>query len=90
MCCYIFTSFTGSSSLLLTKRMDLLDIFDMTKKYERVMVPGSQTQGHVLTEREMLHDPFKIIKPVKGQGYAREYQAQEEHEMLEVSIMWYS
>jgi len=76
MCCYIFTSFTGSSSLLRTKRMDLLALLDnMTEKFERVMVPGSQTQGHVLT---------------KGQDYAQEYQVQEEHEMVEVSIIWYS
>ena len=71
--------------------MDLLHIFDMTKKFERVKVPGSQTQGHVLTEsEELFHDPFKIRKPVKGRDYAREYQVQEEHEMVEVSIIWYS
>ena len=70
--------------------MDLPDSCDMTKKFERVMVPGSQTQGHVLTERELFHDPFKIMKPVKGQDYAQEYQVQEEHEMAEVSIIWYS
>jgi CRISPR/Cas system CSM-associated protein Csm3 (group 7 of RAMP superfamily) len=71
--------------------MDLLDFFDMTKKFERVMVPGSETQGRVRTEsEELFHDPFKIMKPVKGQDYAREYRVQEEHEMVEVSIIWYS
>jgi len=68
--------------------MDLLDLFDMSKKYERVMVPGSQTEGHVVTEnKELFHDPFNIKKPVKGQDYAREYQVQEEHEVIEVSII---
>ena len=70
--------------------MDLLDFFDMSKKFERVMVPGSQTQGHVLmANEELFHDPFNIKKPVKGQDYAREYQVQEEREMVEVSIIWY-
>ena len=69
--------------------MDLLDFFDMTKKFERVMVPGSQTQGHVrIANEELFHDPFNINKPVKGQDYAREYQVQEEQEMVEVSIIW--
>jgi hypothetical protein len=70
--------------------MDLLDFFDMTKKFERVMVPGGQTQGHVLTTDERLrHDPFNIKKPVKGRGYTREYKVREERELLEVSIIWY-
>ena len=70
--CYIFTIFTGSSSLLVTKKMDLLDFFDMSKKFEKVMVPGSQTQGHVLTASEELsHDPFNIKKSVNGQDFAR-------------------
>lgn len=70
--------------------MDLLDFFDMSKKFERVMVPGSQTQGHVLTSSEELsHDPFNIKKPFEGQDYAREYQVQEEREVVEVSIIWY-
>jgi len=69
--------------------MDLLDFFDMSKKFERVMVPGSQTQGHILTASEELsNDPFNIKKPVKGQDYAREYRVQEEREMIEVSVIW--
>jgi hypothetical protein len=60
----------------------------MTKKLERVMVPGSQTQGHVLTtNEELLHDSFNIKKSIKGKDYAREYRVQEECEMVEVSIM---
>jgi hypothetical protein len=71
--------------------MDLLDFFDMSKKFERVMVPGSQTQGRVLTaNEELFHDPFNIKKPVKGKDYAREYQVQEECEVVEVSIVLYS
>jgi hypothetical protein len=70
--------------------MDLLDFFDMTKMFERVMVPGSQTQGHVLiTDKKLCHGPFNIEKTVKGQDYAEEYQVQEEHEMDKVSIIWY-
>jgi hypothetical protein len=70
--------------------MDLLDFFDMSKKFERIMVPGSQTQGHVLTEREKVsHDPFNTKKPIKGQDYATEYQVKEEREMVEVSIICY-
>jgi hypothetical protein len=69
--------------------MDLLDFFDMTKKFERVMVPGSQTQGRVLTtNRELYDDPFNIKKTIKGKDYAREYQVQEEREMVDVSIIW--
>lgn len=64
--------------------MDLLDFFDMNKKFERMMVPGSQTQGHVLTANEKVsHDPFNIKKPIKGEDYATEYQVQEEREMVE-------
>jgi len=70
--------------------MDLLDFFDMSKEFERVMVPGSQTEGHVLMANEKLfHGPCNIKKPVEGQDYAIEYQAQEEREMVEVSIIWY-
>ena len=69
--------------------MDLLEFFDMTKKFERVMVPGSQTQGHVqIANKELFHDPFNIKKRIKGQDYAREYKLQEEREMAEVSIIW--
>jgi len=70
--------------------MDLLHLLDMLKKFEGAMVPGSQTQGRVLTaNEELFQDPFNIKKPVKGQDYAREYQVQEECEMVEVSIVWY-
>jgi len=70
--------------------MDLLDFFDMSKKFERVMVPGSQTQGRVLTANEELsHDPFNIKKHVKGKDYARKNQVQEKCKMVEVSIIWY-
>jgi hypothetical protein len=68
--------------------MDLLDFFDMTKTFERVMVPGSQTQGHVqIVNEELFHDPFNITKHIKGQDYARQYQVQEECELAEVSVM---
>jgi hypothetical protein len=69
--------------------MDLLDIFDMTKKFEKVVVPGSQTQGHVqIANEELFHDPFNIKKHIKGRDYARHYQLQEEREVAEVSFMW--
>jgi hypothetical protein len=68
--------------------MDLLDFFDMSKKFERVLVPGSQTQGLVQTANEdLFHDPFNIKKHVKGQDYARQYQVQEACEMAEVSVI---
>jgi hypothetical protein len=68
--------------------MDLLDIFDMSKKFERVLVPGSQTQGHVKTcDEQLFYDPFDIKKPSRGLDYARQYQIQEENEMAQVSIM---
>jgi hypothetical protein len=68
--------------------MDLLDIFDMSKKFERVVVPGSQTQGCVkVCDEELFDDLFNIKKPSKGLDYARQYQIQEENEMVEVSIM---
>jgi hypothetical protein len=70
--------------------MDLLDFFNMNKKFERMMIPGSETQGHLPTvSEELFHNPFNIKEPVKGQDYTREYQEQEEHEMVEVSIIWY-
>lgn len=67
--------------------MDLLDIFDMTKKFERVVVPGGQTQGHVHTCHEQLYDPFDIKKCRKGFDYARQYQIQEDNDVAQVSIM---
>jgi hypothetical protein len=68
--------------------MDLLDIFDMSKKFERVMVPGSQTQGHVrICDEDLFHNPYDNKKPSKGLDYARPYQMQEENEMFQVSIM---
>ncbi|KAJ4435831.1 hypothetical protein ANN_18450 [Periplaneta americana] len=64
--------------------MDLLEFFDMSKKFERVIVPGSQTQGHVNTTNEdMFYDPFDFKKPVKGKDYAKEYQLKEEAEFAE-------
>jgi hypothetical protein len=67
--------------------MDLLDFFDMTKTFERVMVPGSQTQGHVVTSDGLFCDPSDSRKHIKGQDYARQYQIQEEREMAQVSII---
>jgi hypothetical protein len=67
--------------------MDLLDFFDMTKKFERVMVPGSQTQGHVQITDELFYDPFNIKKHKEGQNCARQYQIQQKSEVTQVSII---
>ena len=69
---------------------DILDIFDMSKKFERVYVRGSQTQGYVeITDKDLFYDPYDIKKEKRGQEYAREYQEQEEYEVFEVRIPSY-
>lgn len=63
--------------------MDLLDVFDMSKTFEKVMVPGSQTQGHVVTSDKLFSIPSDMKKHVKGRDYARHYQIQEEQEVIQ-------
>jgi hypothetical protein len=67
--------------------MDLLDVFDMSKTFEKVMVRGSQTQGHVVTSEELFSTSSGIKKHMKGRDYARHYQIQEEQEIIQVSII---
>jgi hypothetical protein len=67
--------------------MDLLDVFDMSKTFERVMVPGSQTRGYVVTSDELFCNPPDMKKHIKGRDYIRQYQIQEEQEVIQVSII---
>jgi hypothetical protein len=67
--------------------MDLLDVFDLSKTFQRVKIPGSQTQGHVKTSDALFYNPSDGEKHNKGQDYARQYQKQEEQEVAQVSIL---
>jgi hypothetical protein len=67
--------------------MDLLDVFDLSKTFEKVIVPGSQTQGRVVTSDGLFYNPRGGKKLIKGQDYARQYQIQEEQVVAEVSIL---
>jgi hypothetical protein len=67
--------------------MDLLDVFDLSKTFEKVIVPGSQTQGRVVTSDGLLYTPCVGKKQIMGQDYARQYQIQEEQAVAQVSIL---
>jgi hypothetical protein len=66
--------------------MDLLDVFDLSKTFEKVIVPGSQTRGHVVTSDKLFHNPSDGKKQIKGIDYARQYQIEEEQAAAQVSI----
>ncbi|XP_067013969.2 probable ATP-dependent RNA helicase spindle-E [Anabrus simplex] len=64
--------------------MELLDFFDLSKKFERVCVQGSQTQGHIqVSSATFFPDPCTSKGPHKGQEYAKEYQIEEDRLMVE-------
>jgi hypothetical protein len=67
--------------------MDLLDVFDLSKTFERVKVPGSQTRGHVVSSDELFSNPSDMKKHIKGRDYVRQYEIQEEQEIIQVSII---
>ncbi|GLH06847.1 Probable ATP-dependent RNA helicase spindle-E [Gryllus bimaculatus] len=71
--------------------MDLLDdFFNLNKKFERVVVPGSQTGGRIMVDPDSVPDDYRRHKVVsKGTDYVKEFREEDERlwrELPEIKI----
>lgn len=60
--------------------MDLLDdFFNLNKKFERVVVPGSQTGGKIMVEPDTFPEDYQKNKVLsKGTDYAKQFKEEDE------------
>ncbi|KAK7866118.1 hypothetical protein R5R35_011634 [Gryllus longicercus] len=60
--------------------MDLLDdFFNLNKKFERVVVPGSQTGGRIMVDPDSVPEDYRRHKVVsKGTDYVKEFREEDE------------
>lgn len=68
-----------------SKKYDIMDIFDFSKKFEKRYIPGSQTQGYVKPSGNLVQEEsFLPFRTLKGQSYARSYKLNEENAYVKV------